>query len=706
MYCSECGEKLNTEDDKVCLECRKKLEEGKKRFILIGQRRCGNTLLSKIRYESEILICNEQIEVNTEAYWMKHKEYTFEKKDIKDILGKVKLMWSIGDVIRFLIFGLTLPVTNFQSIWGIFLSIKLMICNCIEICLKDGRRICIPVMQYADINPVMREIGGLQEKIKQFSERKIPEKKWLKRNTISTYIFVAITAVMIPYGIEQAENEKSVAISLLNTNIISEQTFDILKEKTTLEKTENDQGDVDKYIFDYNGKWSLEYLEEKVFVRFISKDVYDCLAGRFSEDAIIYANQFAYGFDDTAVNVYTDIDLGEEGNLSIITYDFHDQSYILMIDGEKYGISDSFRDYLNEYGLPEILQSTIEGFESDIKTMGLTRYELEELNLDKISQFVVEDKLNVKTVTLKEKMEEWAITQTEKSTEIQVETEQITEIQTETEQMAEPSDPDYYSAYVGILSDTKNQYGDAGDYCEYGLYDIDGDGIKELIIEAGTCSADWKNYVYKIFPDGVQCVGYFGRSVLLYEADDGNGIYAVWGMQGEEQVRRITLNGGEVKEEEILSRQINPDYESYITYPVEIQTAYMTDFSLLMQSQQTQEPNDLQSDNVSDHYSTTTYLNVTQEDLLRRPEQYDGQDVSLMAGRCSLGWEPEEYIFYTSEDIEVEYFESAYNMSGEAIGKILESDECYIQGYFTWYMDDSGIKKWYIEASKVVLVNR
>jgi len=360
-----------------------------------------------------------------------------------------------------------------------------------------------------------------------------------------------------------------------------------------------------------------------------------------------------------------------------------------MVDGEKYDISDSFRDYLNEYGLPEILESAIEGFQSDMQTMGLTKNALESLSLDSITQLVAENKIDVETISQEEEKQKTEKIQTEKKTEVQAETQQVTEV----------SEPDYYSAYSGILSDTKNQYGDDGDYCKYALYDIDGDGVKELITGEGTCSADWGNYVYSISANGVYCAGYFDKSVLLYAADDGNGIYAVWGMQGVEQVRRITLVDEKVKEEEILSRQIKPDYESYITYPVEIQTAYMTDFSLLTQSQETQVSGESQSEEMpGDGFE---YLEVTEEDLLRRPEQYEDMDIKVLTGAYFV----DEDGFDTMESIQVQYYGKAYDKSGEIIGNILGGDKCWVEGQFLSYTKKDGTKGWYIAAHKVIVVD-
>ena len=136
----------------------------------------------------------------------------------------------------------------------------------------------------------------------------------------------------------------------------------------------------------------------------------------------------------------------------------------------------------------------------------------------------------------------------------------------------------YYAAYQYVLEDAYENYGES---CEYALYDIDNDGIKELIVSEGTCNADWTNDVYCVNENGLALlIGSFARPVVLYEATDGSGIYAVWGNQGLEEVTQITKSGSELKEELILSDSIAYD-EWYITYPNEIATAYVNDYSLL-----------------------------------------------------------------------------------------------------------------------------
>ena len=136
----------------------------------------------------------------------------------------------------------------------------------------------------------------------------------------------------------------------------------------------------------------------------------------------------------------------------------------------------------------------------------------------------------------------------------------------------------YRAAFQYILEDAYKHYGES---CKYTLFDLDNDGVKELILSEGTCNADWINDVYCVNDYGLGLgIGSFARPVVLYEAPDGNGIYAVWGNQGLEEVTRITKNGSELEEELILSDSINYD-ENYSTYPNEIMTAYANDYSLL-----------------------------------------------------------------------------------------------------------------------------
>ena len=51
----------------------------------------------------------------------------------------------------------------------------------------------------------------------------------------------------------------------------------------------------------------------------------------------------------------------------------------------------------------------------------------------------------------------------------------------------------YRAAFQYILEDAYKHYGES---CKYTLFDLDNDGVKELILSEGTCNADWINDVY------------------------------------------------------------------------------------------------------------------------------------------------------------------------------------------------------------------
>ena len=163
--------------------------------------------------------------------------------------------------------------------------------------------------------------------------------------------------------------------------------------------------------------------------------------------------------------------------------------------------------------------------------------------------------------------------------EKQEETEKETEKKTKKEPQKIVVD---YNVYEDVLESIADDYGEAAAYCQYALYDIDEDGIKELITEVGYSNADWMNYVYSIDEGGeVYFVGEFARSVVLYESEVGSGMYAVWGVQGVEEVTKITKNGTELNEKTLLSKELKPG-EDYDTYTRPITEATIDDTSLLI----------------------------------------------------------------------------------------------------------------------------
>lgn len=116
--------------------------------------------------------------------------------------------------------------------------------------------------------------------------------------------------------------------------------------------------------------------------------------------------------------------------------------------------------------------------------------------------------------------------------------------------------------------------------CVYSLYDINKDGRKELIVSHGNSEGDFENTVYSATEDSaVFSAGSFSYNCSLYEAEDGNGIYAIYGHGGYEMATRITMNGEKVVEEELWSKDIGLD--DYYSNDKPIEYAEGSDTSLL-----------------------------------------------------------------------------------------------------------------------------
>ena len=120
-----------------------------------------------------------------------------------------------------------------------------------------------------------------------------------------------------------------------------------------------------------------------------------------------------------------------------------------------------------------------------------------------------------------------------KVTSTPAETEEITPIITAEPTQTEVSDVSVMDYYQSILQNTYSQYGADS---LYALYDLDEDGIEELFVSTGTGEEDWKNEVYTVNTQNAEMIGSFGTIVLLYEVDDGQGVYGVHDNEEEETI--------------------------------------------------------------------------------------------------------------------------------------------------------------------------
>ena len=132
-----------------------------------------------------------------------------------------------------------------------------------------------------------------------------------------------------------------------------------------------------------------------------------------------------------------------------------------------------------------------------------------------------------------------------------------------------PSNYQDMPEYAKYASFIQNLCTNTAGTTEIALYDIDEDGIRELIFSHGTCEADWINDVYTLENDtNVISIGSIGSHVMLYTAPDGNGIYSQFGHMGYEKIDRFTKNGNVLNEENIATTDVGSG--EYTTFDREI----------------------------------------------------------------------------------------------------------------------------------------
>ena len=115
-----------------------------------------------------------------------------------------------------------------------------------------------------------------------------------------------------------------------------------------------------------------------------------------------------------------------------------------------------------------------------------------------------------------------------------------------------------YSDYRNVLSDMEYRYEEymGGDYLDYGLCDLDGDGILELIVKEGTNEADFVWRVYTIGEIGAKDVGSFGGGHSVLYTDSEPGLLCVYGQMGHEEIVRVNYDGQYISLQTLVSQDL------------------------------------------------------------------------------------------------------------------------------------------------------
>lgn len=220
-----------------------------------------------------------------------------------------------------------------------------------------------------------------------------------------------------------------------------------------------------------------------------------------------------------------------------------------------------------------------------------------------------------------EKAEDEAEEKTEDSEEKKApeEEQESDDSEQEVETRPDINEMDYYQ-------ETLNSYSNSGQDSLYALYDLDSDGIEELIVSTGTCEADWRNDIYTIENDMVKSMGSFENTATLYKANDGNGIYAIYQHMDAEVVRQITKDGRQLGIT-VLSDGTESSEEIYDSNKNEIpwnETAALTTATVGSEEAITSEERKEFFRGRADYYTNDEYL-IVKISAWEDSDEYDGE---------------------------------------------------------------------------------
>ena len=113
----------------------------------------------------------------------------------------------------------------------------------------------------------------------------------------------------------------------------------------------------------------------------------DCFTGCFGTYDFGNDGTFTYDLDENEIRIYFDYET-VDGNLSILNYNIDDEELTLRIDGDIYEPAEEFEDYIDEYGLINVLEGRIDQFESNLEANGLSLDDVRDVSYDYIKEYV------------------------------------------------------------------------------------------------------------------------------------------------------------------------------------------------------------------------------------------------------------------------------------------------------------------------------
>ncbi len=212
MLCKRCGTQIQ-EGWKVCPSCGSEILPEteaagveRKEYKLKGMRRTGRFSFQEIL--TDIEVAGENVHVVTQGG--KKSESQFRKQEVQSIDFPLLPVWKVSDILRLVVFGMLAFITYGLSIFAVLFSIKIMVSRHVRIKLNSGQTIKIPICQKGDASEFLKEFSYPLSEIEKNNAGKIDDRKWARREWITSAALLAVAAGAIILGVTlKSENMKN-----------------------------------------------------------------------------------------------------------------------------------------------------------------------------------------------------------------------------------------------------------------------------------------------------------------------------------------------------------------------------------------------------------------------------------------------------------------------------------------------------------------
>lgn len=221
--------------------------------------------------------------------------------------------------------------------------------------------------------------------------------KMSSKTPIIIAVVVALIFSCVALNVKKDADSNDENTQVKNETVEGEMVMGKVDSQTTVRKLlefTSIQQDEDKYAFVYTGEkedgsiseWVLTYSSGNEFVRIADSDLTDFIGTESLSGNDEYC--FSYDLSENEARIYLNVEV-EEGTWTILSYNFTEEQFYVMVDGTEYYAGEELLDVLYESDIARIITDDVFKFKEDLSENNITFEEVQELNYIKLTEIMV-----------------------------------------------------------------------------------------------------------------------------------------------------------------------------------------------------------------------------------------------------------------------------------------------------------------------------